>query len=204
MPRGVAVPEARQQLFAALERVLAAEGSLTSRAVTQEAGVATGLLFTHFRNFDNFLAGYAVDRSFQIASALTSLPEKYGSGSVAGNLSDAVLGLPPGVVVTLTRLLAFRPSVAAEAARVLGAENAGLRAAERAAETYLVAEQQLGRVPAGADPVSLSLAVAGILQHVALTVGPGPAADERIRRAIAAVIPVTGAGLPLPSAGPPR
>ena len=69
MPRGVRIAEPRQHLFAAAERVIAAAGpsGLTSRAVTREAGVATGLLFTHFMNFDDFLVGYAVDRSFQIA-----------------------------------------------------------------------------------------------------------------------------------------
>jgi hypothetical protein len=30
---------------------------------------ATGLLFTHFGNVDDYLVGYAVDRSFQISAA---------------------------------------------------------------------------------------------------------------------------------------
>ena len=44
-PRGVAIHEAREQMFLAAERVLARQGpdGLTSRAITQEAGVATGL-----------------------------------------------------------------------------------------------------------------------------------------------------------------
>ena len=39
MPRGVAIPELRQQLFAAAERVIAASGvsGLTGRAVTRES-----------------------------------------------------------------------------------------------------------------------------------------------------------------------
>ncbi|WP_433833279.1 TetR/AcrR family transcriptional regulator [Actinoplanes sp. CA-015351] len=181
MPRGVAVPEPRQHLFAALERVIAAEGPLTSRAVTQEAGVATGLLFTHFGSFDNFLAGYGVDRSFQIASALSGLPGRFGSGTVAGNLTDAVLGLPLPAVRTLTRLTAFHPSLIAEIEGVLGAGSAGVRVVERAAADYLAAEQQLGRIPAGVDTLSLALAVAAV---VAFTGEPG-----LIGRVFAALIP---------------
>ncbi|MBB2949066.1 AcrR family transcriptional regulator [Actinoplanes lutulentus] len=182
MPRGVAVPEPRQHLFAALERVIAAEGPLTSRAVTHEAGVATGLLFTHFRNFDNFLAGYGVDRSFQIADALSGLPGRFGRGTVAGNLAEAVLGLPSPAVRTLVRLTAFHPSLIAEIEGVLGAGSAGVRAVERVTADYLAAEQQLGRVPAGADTAALALAVAAV---VAFTDEPG-----LIGRAVAALIPV--------------
>ncbi|BAL89460.1 putative TetR-family transcriptional regulator [Actinoplanes missouriensis 431] len=181
------MPEARQQLFAALERVIAAEGALTSRAVTQEAGVATGLLFTHFRNFDNFLIGYGVDRSFQIAASLAALPERLGSGTVDGNLSAAILALPLDVVLTLTRLTAFRPSLTAEVERVLGPGSAGLRVVAGSAAGYLAAEQELGRVPSGVDTASLALALAGVMQHVALTEGLGPEARARIGRAVTAI-----------------
>ena len=188
MPRGVAIPEPRQQLFAALERVIAGDGPsrLTGRAVTREAGVATGLLYTHFANFDDFLAGYTVDRAFQISSEVAGLPGRAGSGTVAGNLSDAVLATPLGTLLALTRLMAFRPELAANVEAVLGNGTAGLRAVERATADYLTAEQQLGRVPARADTEALALAVVGVLHHVALT-GETGSADTRIRRAMAAL-----------------
>jgi hypothetical protein len=156
MPRGVAIPEPRQQLFAALERVIARDGPgrLTGRAVT--GGVA-------------------------------GLPGRAGTGTVAGNLGDAVLATPPGTLLALTRLMAGRPELAAGVEAVLGDGSAGLRAVERAAAGYLAAEQRLGRVPAGADPEALALAVVGVLHHVALTGGDDPAAPGRIRRAVAAL-----------------
>ncbi|MEU4689247.1 TetR/AcrR family transcriptional regulator [Actinoplanes sp. NPDC023714] len=187
MPRGVAVPEARQHLFAALERVMAADGALTSRNVTQEAGLATGLLFTHFRSFDGFLTAYAVDRSFQIAAALAPLATTFGHGVVAENLTEAILALPRASVLTVTRLTAFRPSLTAEVARVLGGESAGLNAIVHAVDRHLRAEQELGRVAAEADTSSLALAVAGVLQHVALT--DDGHAEERVRRALTALAP---------------
>ncbi|HEX8630288.1 MAG TPA: helix-turn-helix domain-containing protein [Catenuloplanes sp.] len=205
MPRGVAIPEPRQQLFAALERVIAEAGPsrLTGRAVTREAGVATGLLYAHFANFDDFLTGYAVDRTFQISGGVAGLPERAGSGTVAGNLSDAVLATPPGTLLVLTRLLAFRPELAADVEAVLGNGTAGLQAVERAITTYLAAERHLGRVPAGADTEALALAVVGVLHHVVLTRETGPT-DSLIRRAVAALTagfqpspPARGATLPL-------
>ncbi|TDC72521.1 TetR/AcrR family transcriptional regulator [Micromonospora sp. KC606] len=189
MPRGVAIPEPRQQLFAALERVIVTvgPGRLTSRAVTREAGVATGLLYAHFATFDNFLTGYAVDRAFQIAGEVAGLPQRAGSGTVAGNLSDAALATPLDTLLALTRLMAIRPELAANVEAVLGNGTAGLQAVERAATGYLTAEQQLGRVPAGTDTEALAMAVVGVLHHVALTGGTGSAADARIRRAIDAL-----------------
>jgi AcrR family transcriptional regulator len=188
MPRGVAIPEPRQQLFAALERVIARDGAgrLTGRAVTREAGVATGLLYAHFANFDDFLVGYAVDRAFQIAGEVAGLPKRAGSGTVVGNLSDAVLATPVGTLLALTRLSAFRPELAANVEAVLGSGTAGLRAVERAIAGYLAAEQRLGRVPAGADTEALALSVVGVLHHVALTDQTGTT-DSRIRRAMAAL-----------------
>ena len=189
MPRGVAIPEVRQQLFAAVERVIAgAEPSLlTGRAVTREAGVATGLLYAHFANFDNFLTGYAVDRAFQISGEVAGLPARAGSGTVAGNVSEAVLATPLGTLLALTRLMVFRPGLAAQVEAILGGGTAGLQAVERAVAGYLAAEQQLGRVPAGADPEALALAVVAVLHHVALIDGTGSAADNRIRRAVSAL-----------------
>lgn len=189
MPRGVAIPEPRKQLFAALERVIARDGPgrLTGRVVTREAAVATGLLYAHFANLDDFLAGYAVDRAFQISSAVAGLPGRAGSGTVAGNLGDAVLATPLGAVLSLTRLMAFRPDLAAGVEAVLGAGTAGLQAVEQAAVGYLNAERQLGRVPTGADTEALALAVVGVLHHVALAGESGSAANTRIRRAMAAL-----------------
>ncbi|MEV4508170.1 TetR/AcrR family transcriptional regulator [Dactylosporangium sp. NPDC049525] len=189
MPRGVAIPEPRQQLFAALERVIAADGpgGLTGRAVTRAAGVATGLLYTHFADFDAFLTGYAVDRAFQLAGAVAGLPERAGSGTPAGNLSDALLATPLDTLVAYTRLGASRPSLASGVEAVLGAGTGGLQAVQRTAAAYLAAEQRLGRVPADADTEALALTVVAVLHYVAFTAGPGPSTDARIRRAMAAL-----------------
>ncbi|MDG6108881.1 TetR/AcrR family transcriptional regulator [Dactylosporangium aurantiacum] len=198
MPRGVAIAEPRQQLFAALERVVTAHGParLTGRAVTREAGVATGLLYTHFADFDAFLTGYAVDRAFQLAAAVAGLPARAGTGTPAGNLADALLSTPLRSLEVSTRLTAYRPDLTAGVEAVLGAGTAGLAALEGAAAAYLAAEQRLGRIPAGTDTDALALAAVGVVHHAALTTAPGSDPAGRVRRALAAI---TGSSAATPS-----
>lgn len=189
MPRGIAITEPRQHLFAAAERVIAAEGpgQLTSRAVTREAGVSTGLLFAHFANFDDFLVGYMVDRSFQIGGGAAGLPGRAGTGTVAANLTEIVLATPLITLQAVARLAAHRPALAANVEAVLGTGSTALQALQRAVVDYLAAEQRLGRLLADADTEALALAVVGVVHHVALTDGTHPAANTRIRRAMTAL-----------------
>ncbi|KAA2256903.1 TetR family transcriptional regulator [Solihabitans fulvus] len=190
MPRGVAIPEVRQQLFAAVERVITRDGpsKLSGRAVTSEAGVATGLLHAHFADMDDFLAAYAVDRSFVVSAAAAALPERAGTGSVAENLCDAVLATPPATIGVLLRLLAARPELPERVRAVLGDTTAGLDAIENAAATYLTAEQRLGRVAAAADPAALGLALVGALHYLVLTSAAESDVHARVARTIVALV----------------
>lgn len=186
MPRGVAIPELRQQLFAAAERVILRDGParLSGRAVTTEAGVAAGLLYAHFSDLDDFLAAYAVDRSFTVIAATAPLPERAGTGDVAANLTEALLATPRDTLAALARLLVLRPELAARVHDVLG-EDTALIAVERAVAAYLEAERRRDRLPAATDPASVALALVGLLHHLALTAED---LDERLRPAIAALV----------------
>jgi AcrR family transcriptional regulator len=196
MPRGVAIPEVRQQLFAAVERIVAADGptALTGRAVTREAGVATGLLHAHFADFDEFLAQYAIDRAFVVSAGSAALPGRAGTGDVAATLTDAVLEVPAEAMAGLTRLLVVRPQLADRVRAVLGEQGAGLDAVHAAVAAYLAAEQRLRRLPEATDTEALALAVVGVLHHLALTAGAGPELHRRVRRTVAAVIRQQAAG----------
>lgn len=197
MPRGIAIAEPRQHLFAAAERVVVAAGpsQLTSRAVTREAGVAAGMLFAHFTNFDDFLVGYAVDRSFQIAGTVAGLPQMAGTGSVAANVTEAVLATPLVTLLTVTRLAAHRPALVAAVDSVLGPGSAPLPL-QRAIFDYLLVEQRLGRLSADADADALALALVGVIHHVVLTDGTAPVAADRIRRTLGALTDLSSAATP--------
>src|SRR5919197_6624021 len=83
-PRGVAIPQVKEQLFRAAERVLSRDGAdgLTSRAITREAGVAKGLLYNHFGDLDEFLAELIIDRARRAAQDAARLPSLVGTGTV--------------------------------------------------------------------------------------------------------------------------
>ncbi|WP_205327152.1 TetR/AcrR family transcriptional regulator [Glycomyces sp. YM15] len=189
MPRGVAIPELRQQLLTAAERVILRDGPgrLSGRAVTTEAGVAAGLLYAHFTDLDDFLAAYAVDRSFVVIAAAGTLADRAGTGDIATDLGDALLAIPRDTLAALTRLLVLRPELAQRVRDVLGDDTA-LDAIQRAAAARLETERRLGRLAANVDPQAVALALTGTLHHLVLT---GEDLDQRLRPAITALVGTT-------------
>src|SRR5262245_2037194 len=161
-PRGVAIPDVHARLVAAAERVLDRDGpaGLTSRAVTAEAGTATGLLFRHFEDFDAFLAALVADRMQEVHRQARGWVGRVGSGSVAENLVEAALSLLP-VASRLFEVVHARPSLVSRLmqSRIAHA-GAGLEDIERAFATYLEAEKKLGRVRSDADTAAVALALA--------------------------------------------
>ena len=153
MPTGVAIRDAREQLFGAAERVLLRDGpnGLTSRAVTTEAGVAKGVLHRHFTAFDTFLAELVLDRIARMESQARALREAAGTGTVAGNLSRALTDLFGSVAVAIVALIISRDNLRA---RLRQGRPRGVPLLTEAAAmiaSYLATEQELGRIAADAD-----------------------------------------------------
>jgi AcrR family transcriptional regulator len=163
VPTGVAIRDAREQLFAAAERVLLRDGpqALTSRAVTAEAGVAKGVLHRHFADFDAFLVDLVRDRIAAIEIQSAALHESAGTGTVEGNLTGALLDVFGSVAVAMVGLLIFRDDLRGALRR------AGLRGVPVAAEaarmirSYLERERELGRIAPDADIPALGLSLIG-------------------------------------------
>ena len=201
MPRGVAIPEVREQLFAAADRVLARSGpaALTTRAITTEAGVANGILHRHFRGLDAFLAEFAADRLAAIAGSAASLPGRAGTGSITDNLTGATLALFGPGALALVNLVATRPELGAAMEHAGAAPGGGLGDVERHFTAYLDAEKQHGRVGAGADTATLAFTLLGAVHHLIIT-NPGglPDLPQRIRRIVTALTSGTGAGAAQP------
>jgi AcrR family transcriptional regulator len=163
VPTGVAIRDVREQLFDAAERVLLLDGpsALTSRAVTTEAGCAKGVLHRHFADFDAFLAELVLDRIGQMDTQAVTLRESAGTGTVAGNLTDALTALFGSVAVAIVGLLIFRDDLRA---RLRQARPAGVPILTDAAvmiASYLTAEQDLGRIAADADVDTLAPTLIG-------------------------------------------
>ncbi|TQM36476.1 TetR/AcrR family transcriptional regulator [Pseudonocardia cypriaca] len=191
MPTGVALRDAREQLFAAAERVLLRDGpnGLTSRSVTAEAGVAKGVLHRHFPDFDAFLAELVLDRIGRLDEL--ALREAAGTGSVTDNLTAALTDVFGPVAVAIVGLVTFRDGLRA---RLRQAGLPGIPLLAQAAAliaAYLAAERDLGRIAADADPDTIALTLIGSAHLLFAGRDDPPPADE-IRRIVAAVVTPAG------------
>ncbi|MBF6096817.1 TetR/AcrR family transcriptional regulator [Nocardia cyriacigeorgica] len=199
MPTGVHLQDARQQLFDAAERVLLRDGpsGLTSRAVTDEAGCAKGVLHRHFTDFDAFLAELVLDRATRLAAQADVLRDAAGGGSVVDNLANALTALFGPVPVAIIPLITFRDELRARlrAARP-GGGMAILGEMTQAVSAYLAEERALGRIAADADIDSLTLSLVGGGHLVFADRDSGAPGDAAIGNLVATVL--AGAVVPRP------
>ena len=190
MPTGVAIRDVREQLFAAAERVLLRDGphALTSRAVTAEAGVAKGVLHRHFADFDAFLAELVADRIDRIGHQAAALRESAGTGTVAGNLTGALMTLFQSVALNIVGLLIFRDDLRS---RLRQTRPTGVPLATEATAmiaSYLLAERDLGRIAADADVDTLAPTLIGA-GHLLFAGREGtPPEAEEVRKVVMTVM----------------
>jgi AcrR family transcriptional regulator len=190
-PRGVAIPDLREHLFQAAERVLARQGpsGLTSRAITQEAGVAKGILHNHFTDLDGFLAELMIERFRRIAEEVAELPARAGEATVQQNLTDAVVAVFGAHAAPLVSLAMARPTLMQRLQHSAAAWSPSLQHIEATFAAYLEAEQQLGRLSPAADTATLALALIGTVHHLVLTHRADPSnLSGSVHRIVAALL----------------
>ncbi|MFI1970460.1 TetR/AcrR family transcriptional regulator [Streptomyces cinnamoneus] len=190
MPTGVALHDAREQLFDAAERILLRDGpsALTSRAVTTEAGCAKGVLHRHFADFDAFLAELVLDRIARIDDQAAVLRDSAGSGTVTGNLTAALTEVFESVAVSIVALITFRDDLRARLRRTRPAGVPVLTEATAMIGTYLAAERELGRVAADADVDTLAPTLIGAGHLLFADRGDPPPGAEAVRKVVSTVI----------------
>jgi AcrR family transcriptional regulator len=186
----VPLRDVREQLFDAAERILlrAGPGPLTSRALTVEAGCAKGVLHRHFSDFDGFLTDFVTDRLARIDSQAAELRRAAGTGTVVGNLSDALTSLFESVVPALIGLVITRDELRA---RLRQAKPRGLPVAREATAmiaSYLTAERELGRIAADAEIAELAPTLIGTGHLLFASWEDSPPEADAVRKAVATVI----------------
>ncbi|WP_314171808.1 TetR/AcrR family transcriptional regulator [Streptomyces winkii] len=190
MPTGVAMRDVRQQLFDAAERVLLREGpnALTSRAVTAEAGCAKGVLHRHFADFDAFLAELVLDRAGRVEAQAAALRSAAGTGTVAGNVAEALTELFGSVAVAVVGLITFRDGLRARLRQRRPVGIPVLAEASDMVASYLTAERELGRVAADADVGTLALSLIGTGHLLFAGRGDDPPDTGTVNKTVASVI----------------
>jgi AcrR family transcriptional regulator len=191
LPTGVHIAEPRQALFDAAERVLLRDGpdALTSRAVTDEADFAKGVLHRHFSDFEDSLAALVLDRAERIDAQLAALRASAGTGTVVANLVEVLTALFSPVAAAIIPLIVFRSDLQARLRQTRAAGGVPLLAeATTTISSYLAEECALGRIAVDADTDSLAVSLVGA-GHLLFAGRDGvpPAAGE-LDRAVTAVI----------------
>lgn len=190
MPTGVALGDAREQLFSAAERLLLREGphALTSRAVTSEAGCAKGVLHRHFADFDTFLAELVQDRIARIDTQAAALRSCAGTGTVADNLTAALATLFDSVALGILGLVTSRQDLLTRLRKTTPTGVPVLTEATAMVASYLVAERDLGRIAADADIDTLAPMLIGT-GHLLFAAREGTAPQaEAVRKAVTTAI----------------
>ncbi len=189
MPTGVALRDVREQLFGAAERILLRDGpdALTSRAVTTEAGCAKGVLHRHFTDFDDFLVELVQDRIVRIRLQADMLYGAAGSGTVVGNLADALTELFGSVAVAIVSLVIFRDELRARLRRTQPTGIPMMREAATMIVDYLNRERDLGRIAADADIDTLAPTLIGA-GHLSFADRTAPPDAREVHRMVTTVM----------------
>lgn len=190
MPTGVAIRDAREQLFDAAERVLLRDGpsALTSRAVTTEAGCAKGVLHRHFADFDAFLTELVLDRIAGVGSQAATLCNSAGTGTVADNLAAALTDLFGAVAVAIVGLVTSRDELRARLRRTTPTGIPVLTEATAMIAAYLTTERELGRIAADADVDTLAPTLIGTGHMLFADRKGAPPEAGAVRKVVTAVI----------------
>jgi AcrR family transcriptional regulator len=186
LPTGVHLPNARELLFEAAERVLCRDGvsGLTSRAVTEEAGVAKGVMHRHFADFDTFLAELILDRATRLDTSAT----RAGTGAVQDNLTEALIEVFTPLTIAVVALVITRDGLR-ERLRTMGAARFPLIGeASAILAAYLAEEQALGRVAATTDIPTLSHTLIGSAHLLLSSRESGPTEADALHKVVATVM----------------
>lgn len=191
MPTGVALHDARAQLFAAAEQVLLRAGArgLTSRAVTEAAGVAKGVLHRHFDDFDDFLAELVRDRIALVTMEAGELAEAAGSATLVSSLTDALIRIFTPVNLALVSVVIASDELRSRLRATTPHGIPILTEAAAGLSTYLRAARSIGRITPDADVNTLALTLIGT-SHLLFAAELGGLPDASAVREIVEAITV--------------
>lgn len=155
----------REQILEAAERVFRAKGlsGATTREIAREVGCADGTLYVHF---DDRLALFlaVLERTLPgFLNPLHALEHCVGKQSVRANLEEVLhgaLGFQHQIMPLIGGLLA-EPELLNGFREVVRQRGSGPQSSLLAIESYIRAEQRLGRVPRSVHPRAVAFTLLG-------------------------------------------
>jgi AcrR family transcriptional regulator len=173
---------------------------LTSRAITDEAGVAKGLLFNHFSDLDQFLAELVLDRSQSVGALAAELPPRAGSGAVRANLVDTAATLLRSHALAVAGLIHARPTLMSRLHQLSAGRPYGvLSDVEKSFASYLAAERTLGRIAVATDSDTVAFLLVATIHHIFMT---NMAGSSGLRRHLQKIVSALVAEIVQPSRDP--
>jgi AcrR family transcriptional regulator len=170
----------RDRLLTATRDVVRRVGyaNATTRAIAEEAGVAEGTIYRHFPDKIALFFATALSGSESTLDALATLPEQAGMLSVAENLTEALSRLAALRKNLMPLELALRtdPEMLRRRSELEGMMDDDLQLPQHAIATYLLKEQEKGRVRANLDPLGTAVLLLSAL--FGLTMAPSATDDE--------------------------
>jgi AcrR family transcriptional regulator len=148
-------PTLRRRIIEAADTLIREHGlgGATTREIAKAAGCAEGSIYVHFEDKIDLVIAVVVERE-PYYEELLELPEKAGEGTLEGNLVpwlEELLTLMRENQPIFFALMSDRAVFKRFKAR-LAEREVGPVAVYRAAEAYIRAEQDLGRVEPSAQP----------------------------------------------------
>lgn len=190
-------PETRQLILDGAKRVVQKKGlaGATTREIAREVGCADGTLYVHFADRVELFLALLRQNLPPMTGPLRELEYLAGRGTVRANLESVAHGALAFMreVVPLAASLFAEPELLRAHQEELQRRNEGPHLSMAAVESYVRAEQRLGRIDHRVNPKTVyALLFGACLQRVFIShfLGHqvGPSDDVFIKQVVATVV----------------
>lgn len=153
----------RQRILDAAQHLIETGGltRLTTRQIAEQAGVAEGTIFKHFKRKEDLSLAVVLENSPKFREVLAE--KRAGQGSVKKNLEDITLAVIQfsDKLIPLAAALFADVDLLGRHRQVLSATGRGPKDAFDLIAAYIAEEQKLGRINPNVAPLSVSALLLG-------------------------------------------